>query len=779
MPNWEELFYSLLAADSEDEVLGALQQCDLLRDEAWQLLGGEDNNFAIVGNQHSEPTGALVEKVINSIDAKLMAACYANGVDPEGPDAPASMRDAVERFFGVRDGRLGDLPDREIRELAMGIQIVAVGPKDAPSYLIIDDGEGQTPQSFPTTFMSLAQSNKLRIPFVQGKFNSGGTAVLQFCGDKNLQLVASRRNPACPVPRDDPSRDQWGFTVVRRVEPGPGDRRRNSVYVYLAPGGAVPAFTAESIRVLPGDSRKGHPAQPNARSLPCGTVIKLYDYRWKPRSLATTDARFELEKYLHAPALPFRVTETRAYKANFYTTTVAGIWASIEADEGKDERTRVEPGFPATAILNLPSVGPLKYRIVVFKEDVDARRIPKGVVFAINGQVHGELPSDFVSRRLEFDYLRSHLLVSVDCTDMPVRVREDFFPAARDRVRRNETYDAIVARLESDLRRHPGLKEVNASRRSRRLQKALTSQEDVVQTLTALLNTDPALRALFELGDRLVVRVGPSETEEFVGRRFPTYFRLRGDPKGEFRKRCPVNRTCKVQFETDVANDYFDRSHSPGKILFAGDAVLDYSHLWNGIYTTRWGLPNEARPGDRYEVSVLVTDADREGLGRPPFISSFTITATEADFSTRPPGGKKRPTAPDSGPARAPRLALPTIATIRRTEWDQYEPPFTEHDALRVRPSGQGGFDYIVNLDNAYLLTELRNAKDGDKDLVVHWFKYGLAISAMGMLQHRRRLNGAGPNGASDSSTDAVNASMNGLASVIVPVIRTLNRGPQ
>jgi hypothetical protein len=60
---------------------------------------------------------------------------------------------------------------------------------------------------------------------------------------------------------------------------------------------------------------------------------------------------------------------------------------------------------------------------------------------------------------------------------------------------------------------------------------------------------------------------------------------------------------------------------------------------------------------------------------------------------------------------------------------------------------------------------------------VIHWFKYGLAISAMGMIQHGKKLNGASPNGRTDS-VQLVNQSINGLASVIVPVIRTLHRMP-
>jgi glycosyltransferase involved in cell wall biosynthesis len=93
------------------------------------------------------------------------------------------------------------------------------------------------------TFMSVNRSKKLRIPFVQGKFNAGGdTGVLQFCGEKNMQLIVSRRHPEDPV-------EPWGFTIVRRMKPTAG--RRSSMYVYLAPGGDVPRFAAAAIKVLP------------------------------------------------------------------------------------------------------------------------------------------------------------------------------------------------------------------------------------------------------------------------------------------------------------------------------------------------------------------------------------------------------------------------------------------------------------------------------------------------------------------------------------------------
>ncbi len=784
--NWERLFNELLRADNEQAVLEILQEYCLLDNEhVWQPLGGIEleNNFSIVANQQDNPSGALVEKIINSIDAVLMAKCFTDGIDPESTDAPDTMAAAVDQFFNVRDGRVSDLTSRERTKLAQAIHLVAEGSKKDPSYLIVDTGEGQTPASFPSTFLSLAKSNKLRIPFVQGKFNAGGTGVLQFCGRENFQLIASRRHPAAPVTAGDNTRDLWGFTLVRRQEPSPDDNRRSSMYVYLAPDGHVPSFRASAVLVLPGASRENTPPKPLVGPIEYGTIIKLYSYRWKARNTATIGARFEIEKHLHSPCLPFRIDETRDYRANTYSTTVAGVWAMVDAQDTAGKTRRVEPGFPATGKLNLDSVGPLQYKLAVFTKDVKPQTVPHGVFFTINGQVHGSLSPDFVARRLGFEYLRNHIIVSVDCTQMKKREREDLFLASRDRLRRNEVYEEIVSTLQRDLKQHPGLRELNAARRSARIEKALDDQEDVVQTLERILKTDPSLAQLLDPGDRLVTTLPPPKPSEFKGRRFPTYFRLAGDPKKLVKKTCPLNRTCKVDFETDAENDYFDRSESPGEMIVdPSDDIRESGSLWNGTYTARFKPPSDAKPGEQHEVSVYVNDPDRDAKGSWWFESNFTIEVLPPTERKTPPGPK-----PPKPPPK--RLAIPNIYEIYRDGWDRGEPAFTPYDALRVIQDGEDGYDFWLNRDNTYLLREIKNAKESEKDIVVHWFKWGLALAALGMLQHPKRLaalqsrkrRGDKPTASSNGEdvVEAVNGSINGLASMIVPIIRNLYQGPE
>jgi hypothetical protein len=126
-----------------------------------------------------------------------------------------------------------------------------------PCFTIVDDGEGQTPGAMPDTILSLHKGNKDKIKFVQGKFNMGGTGVLEFCGlERNLHLVVSKRCPdLLPQPLDYPSDAHWSFTVIRREDPTDG---KSSRFTYLAPvdatahprAGGLLHFASETLAIF-------------------------------------------------------------------------------------------------------------------------------------------------------------------------------------------------------------------------------------------------------------------------------------------------------------------------------------------------------------------------------------------------------------------------------------------------------------------------------------------------------------------------------------------------
>jgi hypothetical protein len=782
-----DLCEQLLKAENESQVDEVLKNAGYLNDDdsIWLPFGGFGMNLNQINNQQSDATAALVEKLINSIDAVLMAECYSRGIDPKGKDAPRTMAEAAERLFGIKDGRLENLSPSQRTALAERIHVVATGTKKDPAYLIIDKGEGQTPNSFRDTFLSLTKQNKDDIPFVQGRFNCGGTGVLPFCGEHKYQLIISRRNPNCPAQANDHTKELWGFTIVKRQRPAAG--RKSSMYVYLAPGGAVPTFSRDSINVLPGSSSKNKPAMPYSGALNSGTCIKLYNYRWKKKTLVTTDGRYELERFLHSVPLPLRISETREYKANYYSTTLSGILAHVtqEGDED-DSSSKFESGLsPAYGEVNLTGIGKLPYRLFLLKEEFEASNFPHGVYFTLNGQVHGDLPATFITTTLKFDFLGRNLLVSVDCTEMDLAVREDFLMASRDRVRRNEVYDEIYGTLRDELREHPALRQHNAQRKKKKLDETLSKEENAADYLQELLKSDPTLASILGIGGNVISTIGPSDNPvPFNGKQFPTFFRIAKEPKTGLTKKCPLNRTVRVEFETDAANGYFERPNCPGSIIFDPPNLCVSSHLWDGEFTAKFQMPYDAQIGDTLKIRATVTDIERETKNEP-FVSEFTMVGASETEDVPPPGPRPpRGTRPSvNGKHLAPAYASPDIREVRREKWDDPQFKFDEYTALKIVNADEGnGFIFFVNMDNQFLIHELHKAKDENGSLIKHWFMYGIVLSALGILKELQRTqqenNKSGENGEDDLNLEKVSRFCAGLARVVVPMIRALYKGP-
>ncbi len=621
---------------------------------------------------------------------------------------------------------------------------------------------------------------------MQGRFNCGGTGVLPFCGKHKYQLIVSRRHPSCPVAAGDATKDLWGLTIVRRQKAAPG--RKSSMYVYLAPGGSILTFKRPSIMALPGQSSKNKPAPANAVELHHGACIKLYNYRWKKKTLVTTDGRYGLERYLHSVPLPVRISETRDYKANYYSTTLSGILAHVSEDGKEDESvSKFEKGLnPAYGEVILPGVGRLPYRLFLLKENYDAGNFPHGVYFTLNGQVHGDLPANFITSALKFDCISGTLLVSVDCTEMDALVREEFLMSSRDRIRHNEVYDSIYSTLREELKEHPGLRQHNAQRKKKRLDETLSKEENAADYLQELLKSDPTLASILGIGGNLITTTGPSnDPVPFHGKKFPTYFQIVKEPKGGLSKSCPLNRTVRVEFETDADNGYFDRTDCPGSIIFDPPNLCVSSHLWDGKFATKFQMPYDAKVGDVVRMAVTVTDIQRETKGEP-FISGFTINGVpEAKETPPPPSGSRRHGVKrnENGKHSSPQLATPDIREVRRDKWDDPQFQFDEYSAVKIINADEGnGYIFFVNMDNRFLIHELHKTKQEEGSLVKHWFKYGVVLSALGILKELQRWQEQVRNGndeeAEDVDLEKVARFCAGLARVVVPMIRALHKGP-
>lgn len=730
----KDLALCLAYAESEESVIDTLSKCGYWNDDrVWQNFGGNENNFATIGNQQSQPEVALVEKLINSVDAVLMAKCIESDTDLDGPRAPQSIREAVQRFFGIENGLLQNATSSSRTRLAENISLVATGLRSNPCFSIIDRGEGQTPRNMPDTLLSIGKSNKLRIPFVQGKFNMGGTGVFQFCGKQNLQLIISKRHPGVARTDRDSTKGLWGFTVVRRIDPS--REVRSSIFRYLAPGSEILSFEADSLPLLPGP----YPI-PYQESLEWGTFIKLYEYQTRHRTNLQLDLYFRLSLLMAEVALPIRLYERRAgYSAHTYETTLAGLSVRL-ADDSRDN---LEPGFPTSAILRVNDQD-LRVDLFAFKKGQQEKyRKDEGVIFLINGQTHGHLTTSFFSRqRVGMQYLSDSILVLVDCTGIQGRAREDLFMNSRDRLRSGELRQRIEEALQDLIKNHAGLRELRERRRREEVQHQVNEAGPLEEIVESVLRRIPALSKLLKSGLRITSPFAQEEvsnSRKFSPRNFPTFFRLLKEYPETAPKPCHLsNEHFRIQFETDAENAYFSRDEAPGTfvLLCNGVQIHDFAlNLWNGIASLTIELPNDCEISKVYKFECEVSDSARID---PITASFYAVVANPIERSNGKAGNRK-----EGGTAGGNRrselnrgLEVPRPNLVYKSEWLQHG--FDGNSALEVKDSGNGSFDFFVNADNVYLVSEKKSQVSVDSRVLEIRFAFAMTIIGLAILRSHR-----------------------------------------
>ena len=773
--NSDALCHSLMTADTEHEVVKLLRLNGYWEDAgAWRYLGDSENNFGVIGNQQSEAVAALIEKLVNGVDARLLNSCLERGIDPMSTDAPQGIRQAVALFFEDHGERLPQdaglvslwSDDKATRE-ADQLTLAATGysPREGsglPSLSIADTGEGQTPDMFPHTFLSLQRSNKLRVQFVQGKFNMGATGALQFCSPTHrLQLLVSRRNPrllSSPKPRDL----EWGFTVVRRELPSKGSR--SSVFTYLAPigtnngrDGNVLSFSADDWPIFPLVGKSERNAY--GRRSTYGSLVKLYEYNLDGtksnvvRSGGGLLSRVDLG--MPELALPIRIYECRrSYRGHSgsFATNVLGVVSRLDRDRAE----KLEDGFPIGQVV---LVDGMRVRIRVYALKDSAREYRSGanaIVFTINGQTHAKKSIDFFRRRsVGMSQLADSLIVVVDCTQIDGQLREDLFMNSRDRLREIPESARLEREIERFLHSDPTLRQLKNRRREREIAEKLNEARPLADALTELVKHTPGLSRLLH-GGRDIPSPFPKAGSEmgfgskaFIGKRFPTFFRFRNRPDVPIMDRVAhLDSAIRLRFETDAENDYFHRDRDRGEFEVAvlapsaehwmQLAELSLTGPASGVVNLMFELADELTVGDRVSIRISVTDRSRI----EPFVLEARLRIEPAIKPRSGTSGKDRLSNDGSGSGgRDSDVALPNIVPVRRSEWDTHG--FDELSALKV--VGQGAdkqgleiYDFYVNYDNKHLLSAQKDPSRDAKVLAAQ-FVYSLVLLSLALLIEEKR----------------------------------------
>jgi hypothetical protein len=577
--NLESLFNSLYFAPTEEEVDKLIiKHPQIFKQESWYPLGGNENNFGVIENQQSSPIASVIEKITNSIDAILMRKCYETGIDPKSTKAPRSMEEAVSRFFP--DHKNWDLSTFRKKQ-GESIQIVADGPRMNTSLIIYDDGEGQHPEDFEDTFLSLLRGNKNEIHFVQGKYNMGGSGAIVFCGKRGYQLIASKKY-------DNSGR--FGFTLVREhpLSKEEEKTRKNTWYEYLKIDGQIPAFEIDSMDL-----------GLHNRPFTTGTIIKLYSYDLPEgsRSVISRDLNQSLNEYLFEPALPILTVdkEERYPLDRNLERELYGLKHRLEQDESKYVEDYFSYDFA-------DFFGKTKLTCYVFKTRVDNKSVKDSkdtirreffknnmsVLFPVNGQVHGHYTTEFITRSLKLNLLKNHLLIHVDCTNMDYNFRKELFMASRDRLKDGEETRALRSFLAKKLGDTKGrLAEIEKQRKDSIAVESENTKE-LLKSFTKNLPMNSELMKLlgqtFKLDEKIdkpkkeekeKIKQKKEDKEPFIPQRFPSYFKLKVSGDGDKRVvKVPIGGERTIRFATDVENHYFDRIEEPGELRMA---LLDFN----------------------------------------------------------------------------------------------------------------------------------------------------------------------------------------------------------
>jgi hypothetical protein len=763
----------LLEADSAQQVEKLLRREGYLDDlTLWRPVGDNWNNKGTVQNQQADAVSALAEKLTNSIDAVLMDKCLTLGIDPKGPDAPKSFTQAVGRFFFQSETRfLQNLSDyataEELKSLERFIFIAATGSKNRPSLTISDRGEGQTPDRFPKTFLTLTGANesgeflesiKRQIPFLQGQFGMGGSGAYKYA---KYQLLISKRNPKLLPPGYSERDTHWGFTVVRANE----DRDlTGTIYEYLAPvksnsgrvRGEVLSFSSETLPIMPESPPTTVPNKPYSQEVEYGTAVKLYEYEFDgTRSNITfkDSLRGQVELAMPRLALPVRGVEARegySGSAGSFQTGWFGVLARLE-EEYKSSPENFE-GEVVKSSFTIDGQR-IRWQAFVKKENFGSQN-NKGnyaLIVHLNGQKHGVKPVSFLrNAKLEILARRNTILVGVDASELSKLQQEKLFMPSRDRFVTDTKFSKeFMSALSMDLRDNEQLQAYQRAQRLREQNSAVEDTSAANELLEKWLRKDPLLSNFFGFGGKINTSspTAPSaglgaSNSQFVGERFPKILTFK-NKKVEWKQSAQLGKSVRVAMITDAQNDYLDRDLDCGRIrVWDTETNLEIEDLNESLYNGALNLTLRSLPkkqvGDEHHLRIEMSDESMV----TPLVCNLTlavITPVEAASGTE--GLRSEPNKPKGSEGANSLLAPPVFLFVhdpKRPREGNYSPwdgeGWSSKKAVEMRLE-EGQFKFVVNCDYEGIAVYRNEFPTMSYKLIEHRFAWAVGLMCMSAFE--------------------------------------------
>jgi hypothetical protein len=762
------LLFALLECESEAGVQAIISSTPFLSDARnWRYLDNRETNFNITSNQASDGGKALTELMTNMVDATLMKNAYLKNVPLTGKAAPPTMYRAVDKLIkNLRGGKLVNLEPRDpwLRDFAQKNLVIGItGAKNKdeglPCYTFVDNGEGQHPNDFPRTFLSLSAGNKKNIPFVQGKFNMGSSGVLGYCGRRWFKLILSRRY--------DKS-GKWGWTLLRR-KPGSADDMPIAEYCVL-PNGEIPSFASTDI--FPFRTSEGR--RYDGMRIESGTIVKLYDYQVGSRFLSFRGSREAFNENLVETILPFRLLDLRQRPDKkrggdralgidarpFYGMEY--LLLNSHKEEGlEDEDDAAGEGKLHVGSFSDPELGEVSISAIVLKRELPGWLRPQSsnnrVFHSVNGQVQFKQTRGYLSQSCGFPALKDRVIVVIDASTLHFSAHNEVWKGDREHLRKTLLGERYTEMVTATIKESQALKDLQAKVAQQELETAAKSERD--QLFQKLVDNDPTLSALLSDRDPVVYvpstggsgSGGESGAGEFDGKYSPTFIRLAERFQGKDLI-VPINRSRPLAARTDAENGYLQRSDNTGRIIF-DDAVRDTfkirEHLIDGRLTLFLEpIQEKIRPGDRMTFHVGLADPS---MAEPVFSEPVNIEIAPEEAEEKKES-KKRRNGAGSGESKTgegdkkPTRGLPPYKLLTKDGRDinghateQWPTGFTELDGGDVHALGDGNFLYFVNYDNSYHMKyRLKERGQVAKDVVTEKYILGMRIVMLG-FEHALR----------------------------------------
>ncbi|MBI5475123.1 MAG: hypothetical protein HY964_00115 [Ignavibacteriales bacterium] len=659
------------------------------------------------------------------------------------------MHDAVHGFYTYENFDLQAYRN----EIAQDIQILADpnSPRGDTSLIIFDNGEGQHPQEFPNTFLSLLRGNKNDIKFVQGKYNMGGAGALVYCGEKRYQLVASKRYDGT---------GNFGFSLLR-IHPltkEEEETKKNTYYEYFCPDGKIPEFPIDELGL-----------NLYRCKFRTGTIIKLYSYDLPPgsKSVISRDLNQSINEYLHNPALPIYIIDRkeRYPKDTGLERIMFGISNRLlyQKDKYVDRQFSLE-------ITGNKEVGKIRATVTVFKVKNEEKTVKEfkdtiqneffknnmSVAFSLNGQVHGFYTSEFITRALKYKLLKDYLLIHVDCTNMTLHYRNNLFMASRDRLKNGKESEVIRCLL-ADYLRKSELNDIYKQRKDsfsadtsdanellKKFSKDLPLNPEMLKLLKQTFKLEEIDKKKDETEkDKKKTDRKPKTEEPFVSQRYPSIFKIDGKPDkdGKLVKTIPLGGDKTIRFDTDVENEYFDRIKDKGELK-----LYVLTHAPND--TKGGNAPGQPREIDDYfqvvksspqdgTIRVNMQPKDNLKIGDELQIKANLTSvvqpegALESIFYVKIEELKEKEPKPEE--QNVPQIGLPQMVLVYKDvregvkTWSDFEAsgsPFDEVEIMATDTNDKDELETIfINMDSSLLRT-YKSKLDGDEVLQIADNKY-------------------------------------------------------